>query len=241
MIGAGVGAYAAQFIVEKIKLKESLIKEIRITNNAIALSFEICNTFLSLKKQWVRDLHANYNRQREEFLAAKAAMPGGPIYEFQADLTTISAPPVFIDRLSRIVLDEISVGTKTILLTTTLTRAVATLGEVMQRRNEIIETLKSQTPIPQPILIRAYFGQPDINGHIDDTYPNTIANMHAMIEDCIYFSSELSKELSKHGKKLKNKYGSKAPDVNSPDFQKAIDEGLMPNENDYKDWNEILS
>ena len=67
-IAAFAGAYGAQYIIEKIKKKENLIKEIRNTNAALTTAFSICNTSLSLKKQHVKSLKENFDKQRKDFL-----------------------------------------------------------------------------------------------------------------------------------------------------------------------------
>ncbi len=50
---AFAGAYGAHWIIERNKRREEWQRELRITNAAIMVSFEICNSFLSLKIQRV--------------------------------------------------------------------------------------------------------------------------------------------------------------------------------------------
>src|SRR5689334_19372520 len=67
--GAFAGAYGAQIITERSKLREELTKEIRNTNAAISISFGICNFLLSMKHQHVKDLKEKYDAQRKDFFA----------------------------------------------------------------------------------------------------------------------------------------------------------------------------
>jgi hypothetical protein len=67
-VGAGVGAYTAQRIVEKSSNKKSLLEEIRNTNASIVLAFDTANIFLTLKDQHVVNLYNSYHKDKRDFL-----------------------------------------------------------------------------------------------------------------------------------------------------------------------------
>jgi bifunctional pyridoxal-dependent enzyme with beta-cystathionase and maltose regulon repressor activities len=66
LAGAGAGALAAQHIVERSKLRDELLREMRNTNAAIALAFSVTNTFLALKHQHIKALKENFDKQLAE-------------------------------------------------------------------------------------------------------------------------------------------------------------------------------
>ena len=63
-VAAFAGVYGAHIILDRKKRKENLLRELRITNASIMVSFEICNSFLSFKKQQVKELGINYEQQK---------------------------------------------------------------------------------------------------------------------------------------------------------------------------------
>jgi hypothetical protein len=64
--------------------------------------------------------------------------------------------------------------------------------------------------------------------------------IYAQTDDVIFFSSQLSKELSEHGDRLaesfKKQFGGNTPRITKPDFSKAKDADLMPDDRNYADW-----
>ena len=92
--GAFAGAYGGQLIVEKIKNRETLLTEIRNTNAAIMMAFDICNSYVSLKKQYVKALKETFAKQRQDLNKYHADLKSGQIpatdvFHFQADLGTL--------------------------------------------------------------------------------------------------------------------------------------------------------
>ncbi len=124
-VAAFSGAYGAQYIIEKIKKKEDLIKEIRNTNAAITTAFSICNTSLSLKKQHVKSLKENYDKQKHDFLEfdrklSRGEIERGRFFEFQVDFQSISTLSLPIDILKKQLFEKVSTTGKILTITTTL-------------------------------------------------------------------------------------------------------------------------
>ena len=63
LAGAAGGAYAAQRIAERAKVREQLLQEARNSNAAIDLAHQICSTYLGLKEQHVRALKRTYDAE----------------------------------------------------------------------------------------------------------------------------------------------------------------------------------
>lgn len=243
--GAFAGAYGGQYIVEKIKNRENLLTEIRNTNAAIMMTFDICHSYLSLKKKDVKALKENYDKQLqyiEEFNQRRrqGILSANEVFEFQADLQTLEAIFVPIDTLKKLIFEKISVGGRPLCLTTTLIRTIQSLNGCIQKRNQLIESYKANSPIPDEVLARHYFGLPDSNGNIDNNYPSYIESIYEQTENCIKFSQFLCEDLVAHGEKLKRKFGKKAPKISKPNFQSAVDADLMPDEAQYADWKNMF-
>lgn len=64
LAGAAGGAWAAQRIADKVKVRDQLLDEVRSCNIAIELAHGICSTFLNLKEQHVERLQEDYLAQR---------------------------------------------------------------------------------------------------------------------------------------------------------------------------------
>jgi hypothetical protein len=109
---------------------------------------------------------------------------------------------------------------------------------VITRRNELIESYKTSA-LPVNKLLALYFGFP-MSGQTNQEYPDTIEAIYRQADDGIFFSSQLCAELSEHADQLstafKKRFGKGAPRVTKPDFAKAKDAELMPNDADYADW-----
>ncbi len=237
LAGAGVGAFSAQFIVEKIKNRESLLKEIISTNTAIALCFEISNTFFNVKNQHIQGMFREYKKIKNEFIAIQSGLKTQTgTFHFETDFRLVSPPFVPIDKLLNIVFDDISLGALPIIVGSTLNRSLESCKDSLIKRNQLIEDYRSKHPIPQNILINLYFGLQNEEGHTDSSYPDTLESIYEQTDDCIYFSIFLMAKLIEHGKKLNKQYGREAPVINEPNFAKAIKEGLMPDEKNYESW-----
>ena len=241
LIGAFAGAYGGQYIVERIKNRENLLAEIRNTNAAIMMAFDICNSYLSLKKQHVKTLKENHDRHVQDLNQFHAERKQGTIaddvvFRFQADFQSLETMLVPIGVLQKLIFEKISLNGRPLNLTATLIRTIQSLNNSIQKRNQLIELYKANSPIPDEVLATHYFGLPDKNGHIDNIYPSCVQFIYEQTDDCIFFSKLLCEDLVTHGEQLKKKFGKKSPKINKPDFQKAVDAGLMPDKNKYSDW-----
>ena len=142
--GAFFGALGAQWIFERSKRKNDLRTEIGRINQAIVLSFGICNSFLGLKEQLVRPIKEGFERQKEEFLEFRSKSVGGrenPIFEFNADFRTIS--PLCVDTilLRYLAFEKSSLIGRPLSLVDVLTQTVNSLRDSIDRRNNLINEL----------------------------------------------------------------------------------------------------
>lgn len=245
LFAAFAGAFGAQVIIEKAKNKEILLKEIRNTNAAIMVAFGICNSFLSLKKQHIKSLKETFDQQKKALDDFKIGRRNGTVdkdqaFEFQADFPTITPLLIPTDVLQSIVFENISLNGRPLSLATTLTQTAYSVNDSLQKRNQLIDEYRAKSPLPDNILVPIYFGLPDGNGHIDNSYPATIDAIYSQTDDCIFFSNLLSQDLVQHGEEIRKgyikKFGKTVPTINKPDFTKAEQSGLMPDAKNYVDW-----
>ncbi|MGA8690272.1 MAG: hypothetical protein WB662_10285, partial [Methyloceanibacter sp.] len=77
LAGAAGGAWAAQKIAERVKLRKRLLQEVRNSNAAIELAQGICSTYLNLKEQHVRRLKQAYDEQKAAVQALYQGLQDG--------------------------------------------------------------------------------------------------------------------------------------------------------------------
>jgi len=245
LAGAFAGALAAQKISDRAKQRSELLQEIRGTNAAIAVCFTICNTGLSLKKQFIKDIYETYTAKKselEEFQKRRAAGQQAPDlpFEFQADFRTLNMPLVPTDILRKQIYESISVGNRPLGLVAAISGAIDSLDDTIQKRNTLIERFRELGPEGDAQLPAFYFGLPYGLGHVSTEYSDSIESLNNLTNDIIFFSELLIKDLMEHGDSILKKYNkvskSNKEKVSTVDLTEPREEGLMPDEKDYANW-----
>lgn len=238
--GATGGALGAAWIIRTSEKKKLLLEDIRNTNAAIMAAFSITNTYLTVLDQHIKGLKDNYDsqvRSLKEFKKNKEAgiVPSEQPFEYVADFETFLPLQVPIEILKKILFEKISLTGRPLSLVTALSLCIDTLNEQLENRNGIILKCK-ESSLSYIELSNIYFGLPDENGHVDKNYPHSIEAVWRQIRDAIFFSKLLGEDLTKHGKSIAKSYGKKSPKIHSFEFGKAIEKGLIPDEENYSDW-----
>ena len=241
IFAAFAGAYDAHWIIERNNRRKEWERELRITNAAIMVSFEICNSFLSLKKQHVKDLGVQYKHVKNSYVEFQNDRRNGQIspdktFGFSADLGSMNPMTMPDEILIKQVFEQIYADARVYHLTNTLIRTVESINQSIIQRNELIDTWKKSPETLGNNITRFYLGLPDAHGHVDRSYPNSIEAICSLTEDCIFFSQLLCTDLVDHGERLQKRLGKRAPELNRPHFSKAIEEGLMPGPENYEDF-----
>jgi len=242
---AFAGAYGAQFFIDKKQKNDAILDEIRNTNSAIVASFSICNSCLSLKKQYVKSLKEDHDSKRKDldkFLEEreKRLIKPEKQFELRADFQTISPLVLPVEILERQVFEKISTKARAQNLTSTLISTIQSLNSSINQRNKLIGLFKEQFPMEDGALVRFYFGLPDNNGHVDNNYPDSINAIYSQTDDCIFFSKLLCSDLHKHGISLKEQLDNKSIVINKADFEIARNNDLLPDPENYNDWVEMF-
>jgi hypothetical protein len=245
LVGAFAGAYGGYMIVERGRVREELLKEIRNTNAANMVSFGICNSLLSTKQQFVKPLKEKYDSQRAEFLEHKRKRETGEvgkdaIFEVKLDFQTFTLPPFAVDILQTQTFEKLSLVGRPLLLVTSLRQALHSLEQALAARNALIASYKADSPVSQDALIPRYFGLLYSGGNVNQNYPSSIEAIFSLTDSALFFSCQLCRDLTEHGDHIvaafKKKFGSGAPSIARPDFTNAETTNLMPASDSFADW-----
>lgn len=245
LAGAVAGACVAQRTTERAKLREEMIREIRDTNAAIMLAFTICNSLLSLKKQHVKALKTDYDETRDLAIehAQKAQSndtQGKGRFKIKADLKTLPHLKLPTDALQKIVFERLPTTGRPLALVISLIEAKFSLNDVIEKRNKLIEQYQTSVLGNQEHFVALYLGLPDVNGHTNQEYPDAMNAIHSNVDEIIFFSNLLCRDLQQHGEDLainfKREFRGPIPPISKVDFGMAHSAGLMPSEDDFADW-----
>jgi hypothetical protein len=240
LAGAFFGAWAAQKSAEKDNQKRRIIDEIRGTNAAIMASFGIANAYLGLKKQHVRDLVLEYQKQvkdHEAFVAAWQAksIPPSESFHYEANFHIIYPVHTSIDTLQNILFEKLSASGHPIALVMALKQSIDNINSSLEARNAFIKECQSGARSDHEIAC-AYFGVMDQNRRVDGRYPSSLTGILGSTDECIFFSVQLCAALEKHAQELRDLLGKKTPKIVKIDFSKSKDADLFPADDDFKDW-----
>lgn len=247
--GALGGAYFGQRIVERGVRRKELREEIQSTNAASSIVFHICNSLLSLKGQHVKQLKEKFDADKARIVAMRAnhqagLLPPGTKITFQADFRTLTAPSFPTEMLQKLLFEKLSLPGRAPVIVSTLDQSLRGLADIISTRNDLIGKFKAHPSGPNGIPYFVYFGLPDSDGHIDQMYADLLEGMYFHTDSAIYFSHRLCKDLIAHGETLlaehKAKYRGSAPKLSRADFSKGEKNGLMPDLNEFADWENMF-
>lgn len=241
--GAVIGAVAAYLIANRKEARENLLQELRLTGASIALASAVCNRALQLKEQHVADMVARFleNRARVVDHLGRASM-GALLGELhlgfidQLQLETLRTP---IARLEETVLEKLPVRGRVRQRVITLAGAVASLNDVIERRNEWMRNFQHGA-YPEGERPHRLFGVRLPNGSVDMMHHDLIIQAGTLTDDCIYHSARLCEELADHGRLLRRSVRRSQrrllPPIGAPDYSEAMRNGLFPPAEQWAQW-----
>jgi hypothetical protein len=242
--GALAGAWAAQRIADRAKLREQLLHEVQSTNTAIELAYVICNNYLNLKEQHVLPVQQRYDQQASEIDAHAQGIRTGmipPNTELDLglfDLRTLQAAYVPIDRLEQLVMEQLSVSGRPRPLVANLSQSVDTLNGTINNRNDLLSEYKERN-LPLDAAVGFLFGLRRGNT-IDTRFKDTVSALSAQTDNCIQFSRMLCADLVKHGetklREFERLFGFGAPRIQRPVWDGPDSKGLFPPSNEFAAW-----
>lgn len=241
LAGAAGGGLAAQRVIEKYKLRDELLKEIRNTQAAMMVSFTVCNTTLLMKKQLVRPMFDRFSEAHADFLKYRkerqsGQRQGNAQYRFQMDMQEFVAPDLPVETLKTLVFDRVSTFGRPIVLVAQIEQASDGLRAAIAKRSRLVDGFKASLLEPESLAL-TYFGEKLPTGHTHREYADIVEVIHSYTNDLIFFSGLLTNDLATHGKALGDgfvrKFGKGAPMIVPPDFSGPKRSGLYPSESDY--------
>lgn len=245
LAGAFAGAMAAHSISTKARIRDELKGQIRATNSAITSSFLISNALLTFKKQHVADMWWTFQAEKQKYSQILNNPASNTTFHFEADLKTIHAPHVPMEVLSRQAYENLSLKGRPLGLVAAIENALASLAESILVRDRVIEQYKHFPPdMDEKKMIDFYFGLPFSRGSVNTEYADSLGGISQYVDDAIFFSSLLCKDLEKYGNDVRDKYlkryGGEIEIINSveniPEYAH-----LMPDQASYESWLRMFS
>lgn len=243
VVGVFLGARYAQRIAERSKLRSEMKQEMREINTAIVVAVSISNLAYALKKQHIKKIKDSHDADCERLRTYREKQKQGipqppfPLSPNLNSLNTLSAPT---QNLSDIVLDRLSVTGRALATVTAIGDAVHNLNHAITRRNEILEKMKADDLPEGAQLEHIYFGEPYASGKANNEYGGFVSAMALYVNNVLFFSVKLCEDLAKYGKPIaesyQKKFGGELPDITEPLWDKAKKEGMLPSDDEYKDW-----
>ncbi|MGO9007032.1 MAG: hypothetical protein ACLQIQ_14105 [Beijerinckiaceae bacterium] len=233
-IAAFAGTWGAQVLAERTANRRALLSEIRGTNAALGLVFTIANTYITTKKQLIRDLVQDYEAQAAARQAHYAGVGRGAPFAYRLELQTIAPPFSPIDELRQMLREKITPDGKALILLTPLVQSIQSFADTAIQRNAWIAEVRAMPEDSDAIKSALFFGLPYAPGRTDDRYPKFINALKLQTDDCIAFSILIGQSLVSYGERLMTRYGEGAPKISRANFDKAGD--LLPDMAFYADW-----
>lgn len=260
LTGAVGGALGAQHIVERRRRRDEALSELRAVNAAITVSHTACNAALAIKSQHFKQMSEKYMEDRRRIVdisdrAAQGKEIEGTMH-FVADLQLFPGPVFPLETLKELVFQKISAHGRPLALVSAIDQSLSGLNDAIVRREMQVKRFQSGQ-IPKELFPNYYFGLQLPSGDTPNEYLNLVEVIGSYLDDLIFFTELLCKELEAHGNRVRNAYlkkngsekakekiekrrGGTVPRISKTDFSGPRGKGLMPPESDYSSWLEGL-
>ena len=226
LAGAAAGAWAAQYIAERVKVRDEVLRELRSTNAAVTLVFSVANAYLNLKTQHTQGMWEKFQQLKADAIAVQAT--GVPI-TVDVDLQSLDAPVVSMPEIKRIVIENITAPARAIALLDVLDRTIGQLTAFVGSQNAILADFKENG-----FDGYRYLGLRR-GAIVDELYESTLKAIVSHTDECIFFSTNLVTELTKHGETLKARLPNQmGVTVTTTDFKNAAQH--IPPADQFPDW-----
>jgi len=239
LAGAFFGAWAAQRSAAKAKRYDELLAEIRNTNAAAILLYQIAGSHLGLKKQHVKALHDSYlegmnNWQLFDAARRSGTVPPQQVFQFNADLQMLRPLRSPADEVQKLVFSQTSLPPQILVGTSTLFSTMQSLDECLKGRNDLIDEWKKRGIGVSPW---EYFATPRDNV-VDARYKSYVEAIYSQTDDVIEFSKTIADKLYGHAisirSVLRSEYREPGPPISRLDYS-HLKEYFPPSE-EYADF-----
>lgn len=247
--GAVGGAFGAQWISDRAKVRDVVRKDVVRTNLAIELLHLHMTRFLNLKEQFTVPLMQEYQAARtivvafEQGRANGTIPPGTPPPQLPAmNMYSMYPQEVRIERLERVVMDDLTVTGRARALVMILGQSINALDSLLKDRERLLNGLRTATgggPLQRQHVL-FIFGLPRDGGSTDAHFKTNVEGIESANNECIHFIWLLYKDLRAHGQRARADYRRRfrdpIPEISDLDFAQARQKGLFPNPAPFESW-----
>jgi hypothetical protein len=243
LLGAGVGAWTAQYIAARNKRNDERLKEIRAANAAATIAYGIADHFLGMKQQIVKPTVDRFEVDREAFIKAEAARkgPGPSVIVFKVPLDVIRFNWSPSKDLQAIVFSDLSAPVRAMMVVPILSRTLAMLDTLADDRNAMVKDFMETQKSGKDINPYAYYGIPFPSGGANQLYAQTLHHISEYTDDTIHFAQLVGDDLREFALALRQTLPRSmrpiAPRITTVSTWKRA--GMVPDAAKYKDYEEL--
>jgi hypothetical protein len=238
LFGAFFGSLSTYIFANRAKAFDDIAREIKFTNDAIESCGNITNSARGYMVQLIMPLKLDYDSNLTKFNSfqkMKAENPGAIEDQFHIVCDYKKLPSFFIPTAALLVACEnISPNGNEIMMARSLAQSVEQLSELIAERNLLVDEMRGFSHIENIQKIAMYLGV-GLAGFDDQRNRNIIEGLYNVNQDCIWFGVKVCHALTAHGMKLragKNRFKK----IKNFNFDKIVQEGLMPPDENYASW-----
>jgi hypothetical protein len=243
LMGAGVGAWTAQYIAARSKRNDERLKEVRAANAAATIAYGITEHFLGMKQQIVKPTVDKFTIERERFIQADTASkpPGVTVIVFNVPLDVFRFNWSPSKELQDIVFSDLSAPVRPMMVVPILSRTLAMLDTLSDDRNAMVKDFQETQKAGKDINPYAYYGVPFPSGGADQLYAQTLQHISEYTDDAIKFSQMVGDDLREFALALRQTLPRSirpvAPRITTVGSWKQAD--MMPKADRYKDYEQL--
>lgn len=239
---AAFGAFAGAVAASRAHNKRTIVAELNALNAAHELAVATANIILAVKRQHVLPLKEDFERIRVSYANHKAMRKAGAQlapFHFIVDMRSLTLPATPHVALEKMIFEKTLARGRALAALVTLVGSIDGLAISFKARNEIIEGRRTAQWNDQERL-EFVLGLRTANGVIDERFPSNIAGIVAQTDFCIFYAKTLANDLADYANTLRSKYSwfylLRMSKIDKTDWSYAEKLGLMPNDDEYRDW-----
>ena len=241
LYSAAFGAFAGAWINNRIRTKKVVVAELNAARAVYALCFSITNRVMSLKDEHIRPMRNRYLQLRQEydeFILCARSYKGPPplIFEFRADLNTITPIIIPIQALERHVFDKVSAPPRALAALVELIGSFDALDKIIKHRSDLIKEMREDRKAITP---ERYFGYMAEDGVIDENFKGTVEAIYIQTDNCIFYSKVLADEIQAYHNRKRTAswhYRLGIRKLKAADWSIAERKGLVPLNDGFAEW-----
>lgn len=246
-IGSFFGAVGGAFIVWWLNSRKERITRIEHLNAATAMTSAVFDIFYDIKKNCTSDWIEQYKKDKKIFEESNKSNNSEQV-KIVCDFQEILSPHIDLNIFSKTLFNKTTLPSNISRLAMILVSSVAEtntlLSKVYPQTRNMLHKSAANFNCNEYQFFCLYFGLPYKNrpGFLPrelcfTRYANVINGIEEHIDNVLWFSKKLMKEIAKLSKQECKKIYYKKPPVTEISY---IDTPLMPTDDNYKDWIKTL-